>query len=175
MSAPEIALVVAIAENGVIGVAGGLPWKLSSDMAFFKRCTMGKPIIMGRKTYESIGRALPGRTNIVVSRQAGYQPEGVIVLNSLEAALDHGRSIALADRADEVAVIGGANIYEQAMEAADRLYVTHVKAKPEGDVFFDPIDPLVWREVAREAFDAGPKDDVGFDIVTYERVRAHSK
>lgn len=174
MSAPEIALVVAIAENGVIGAEGALPWKLSSDMAFFKRCTMGKPIIMGRKTYESIGRALPGRTNIVVSRQAGYQPEGVIVINSLEAAVDHGRTIALADKVDEVAVIGGANIYAQAMDVADRLYVTHVKAKPEGDVFFDPIDPLVWCEVAREGFEAGPKDDVGFDIVTYERARVRN-
>lgn len=170
MSAAKIVLVVAIAENGAIGMDGGLPWKLSSDMAFFKQHTMGKPIIMGRKTFQSIGRPLPGRTNIVVSRQTGYQPDGVIVVNSLEAALDHGRTIALADKVDEVAVIGGAQIYAQAMDVADRLYVTHVRAAPEGDTFFGEIDRAVWTEVARRSFEAGPKDDVGFDIVTYARV-----
>lgn len=170
MSAPKIVLVVAIAENGAIGIDGGLPWKLSSDMAFFKQHTMGKPIIMGRKTFQSIGRPLPGRTNIVVSRQAGYQPDGVIVVNSLEAALDHGRTIALADKVDEVAVIGGAQIYAQAMEVADRLYVTHVRAAPAGDTFFGMICSANWTEVSRQSFDAGPKDDVGFDIVTYARV-----
>lgn len=170
MSGVKVTLVVAMAENGVIGADGGLPWKLSSDMAFFKRCTMGKPIVMGRKTYESIGRALPGRTNIVVSRQQAYQPQGVIVISDLEAALDHGRTIALADKVDEVAVIGGAEIYAQALGAADRLYVTHVDARPEGDAFFGPIDLGVWREVERQKFTAGPRDDTGFDIVTYDRI-----
>src|SRR5690349_15195678 len=129
---PIIAMIAGVARNNVIGADGGIPWKIPSDMAFFKRTTMGKPIVMGRKQYETVGRPLPGRTNIVVTRQAGYQPEGVTVLDNLGAALDHARAVAAADGASEVMVIGGGEIYAQAMPLAARLYISHVDLEPEG-------------------------------------------
>src|SRR5215218_1135337 len=110
-----IAMIAGVARNNVIGANGGIPWKIASDMAFFKRTTMGKPIVMGRKQYETVGRPLPGRANIVVTRQPGYAPEGVIVVDSLQAGLDRARDIAVADGVDEVMVIGGGEIYAQAM------------------------------------------------------------
>src|SRR5262245_43404899 len=115
-------MIAAVAENGVIGSHGAIPWRLPSDFAFFKRTTMGKPRIMGRRTFESIGKPLPGRINIVVTRQPGYQPEGVLVFDSLAAALDRAQAIASVDRADEVMVGGGGEIYREAMPLADRLY-----------------------------------------------------
>lgn len=164
-----IAMIAGVAENGVIGAKGTIPWRIPSDMAFFKRTTMGKPIIMGRRQYESVGRPLPGRTNLVVSRRPGYQPEGVIVINDLEAALEHGRTIAAADGAGEAMVIGGGEIYAAAMPVADRLYISHIALAPPGDVVFPEIDPAVWQVVAEPTLEPSPKDDAVFTVRIYER------
>ena len=145
----RIAMIAAVGRNGAIGSDRQLPWRLPSDFAFYKRTTMGKPLIVGRKTFESIGKPLPGRTNIIVTRQEGYAPEGAEVFADLDAAIARGREIAVRDGVDEVFINGGAQIYRAAMDRADRLYITHVDAEPEGDTFFPEIDPEVWegREV----------------------------
>lgn len=165
-----IALIAGVARNSVIGANGGIPWKIPSDMGFFKRMTMGKPIVMGRKQYETVGRPLPGRTNIVVTRQAGYQPDGVVVVDSLEAALDRARAIAAADGAVEVMVIGGGDIYAQAILMADRLYISHVDLAPEGEVLFPPIDPAVWRVVDEPEVPVSERDSASFRVRVYERL-----
>lgn len=167
-----VAIIAAVGENGVIGAGNDLPWRLPSDFAFFKRTTMGKPLIMGRKTFESIGKPLPGRTNIVVSRQKGYQPDGVIVIDSLAAALVHAQTIAAADGASEVVVGGGGDIYRAAMPLADRLYITHVAASPAGDTTFPPIDPAVWEVADEPDIARTPRDSASFRIKIYERRRA---
>ena len=166
-----ISLVVAIAQNGVIGIDGDLPWRLSSDLKRFKRDTMGKPIIMGRKTWESIGRPLPGRANIVVTRNRDYRAEGAQVVTSLQDALILANTKARCDGVDEVCVIGGGQLYKEAIEKADRLYVTHVLAEPEGDTYFPDIDPSRWRPVSREEFPIGEKDSAATIYVIYERNR----
>lgn len=165
----DIALVVAMAENGVIGREGGLPWRLSTDLKRFKAVTMGKPIIMGRKTWESIGRPLPGRLNIVISRDPAYVAEGAEVVPSLDAGL------ALAEEraggADEICVIGGGEIFRQALEHSDRLYVTHVLADVTGDAHFPPIDSAHWEAVSSEDVPAGEKDVYPTRYVVYQRGR----
>ena len=133
MSVP-IAMIAGVARNGVIGANGTIPWKIPSDMAYFKRMTMGKPIVMGRKQYESVGRPLPGRTNIVVTRQSGYTRDGIEVFPTLEAALDRARAVAVRDGAAEIMVIGGGEIYAQALDRAARLYISHIELDPAGDV-----------------------------------------
>lgn len=166
----HISFVVAIAENGIIGRDNNLPWKLSGDMAFFKRVTMGKPVIMGRKTWESLPRRpLPGRPNIVVTRDPAYVAEGAEVATSAEAAL--ARGIALAEEAGvgEVAVIGGAQLYAETFDRATRLYITEVHAAPEGDVSFPGFDRRQWREVSRERHEAGEKDSAAYSFVLLER------
>jgi len=140
---PVLSLIVAMARNGVIGIENRLPWRLPADLGYFKQVTMGKPIVMGRNTYESIGRPLPGRQNIVVTRQAGYAAPGCTVVHGLPEALD-----AAADSA-EVMVIGGAALYAQALALARRLYVTVIDAEFAGDARFPAIDPRLWREVQR--------------------------
>ncbi|HVW90979.1 MAG TPA: dihydrofolate reductase [Devosia sp.] len=165
----RLAMIAAVAENGVIGAGSRIPWRIPSDMAHFKRVTMGKPIIMGRRQFEIFNRPLPGRTNLVVSRQPGYQPEGVIVINDLMAAIDHAKTIAEAEGADEAVVIGGGEIYAEAMPLADRLYISHVALRPEGDVFFPAIDPAVWKVVAEPAVEPSPKDEAGYAVRVYER------
>ena len=164
-----VALIAAIGENHVIGVAGRIPWRLPSDFAFFKRMTLGKPVIMGRKTFESIGRPLPGRTNLVVSRQPGYQPDGVIVLSSLDAALLHADAIATADHADEIIVAGGGEIYREAMPRADRLVITHVALAPEGDARFPDIDPDVWQVIDMPQIARTERDSADFCVKIYHR------
>ena len=161
-----LALIVAVAENGVIGRDGGLPWRLSGDLRYFKAVTMGKPIIMGRKTFESIGRPLPGRPNLVVSRTPGFSPEGVCVYDSLEAAVAHAEEL----ESGEVMVIGGAGLYEAALEIADRLYLTEVHAEVEGDVTFPAFDHVEWAETSREKHAAGEKDDHDHSFVVFDRV-----
>ena len=136
-----VAIIAAVAANGVIGNGNTIPWHLPSDFAHFKRMTVGKPLIMGRKTFESIGRPLPGRTNIVVTRQDGYHPDGVIVSPTLEAALEQAQAVATRDRANEVMIGGGGEIYAQALPIADRLYITHVGANPPGDAYFPAGQP----------------------------------
>jgi len=164
-----IAMIAGVARNDVIGADGGIPWKIPSDMGFFKRTTMGKPIVMGRKQYETVGRPLPGRSNIVVTRRAGYQPEGVIVVHSLESALEKAQEIAASEGASEVMVIGGGDIYAQAMPLADRLYISHVDLAPEGDVRFPRIDPAVWTVIDEPGVPASDKDSASFRVRVYER------
>jgi dihydrofolate reductase len=166
----RLAIIVAQAENRVIGIGNKLPWHLPEDLRYFKQVTMAKPIIMGRKTYESIGRPLPGRTNIVISRQEGYAPPGVRVVGSLEAAIELADSICLIDGAEEAMVIGGAQIYEQALARADRLYVTQVHASVEGDAWFPSFEPTQWREVGREDFTATEANPYDYSFIVLDRV-----
>lgn len=168
MSVP-IAMIAAVAANGVIGDNGRLPWHLPSDFAFFKAQTLGKPLLMGRKTFESIGRPLPGRTNIVVTRQRGYQPEGVLVIDDLEAALEHARSIAVADGAAEVMIGGGESLYRAVLPQADRLYITHVELEPAGDTCFPDIDPEEWEVTGEPDAPRSPRDGAAFRITLYTR------
>ena len=169
----RIAIYVAIAENGVIGRDNGLPWRLSTDLKRFKATTMGKPIIMGRKTWESIGRPLPGRASIVVTRDANFRAEGADVVTSLEDGITlaavRGRCM---PGADEACVIGGGEIYRQALALADRLYVTHVLADIDGDTCFPPIDPAVWEAVNTETYPASDKDTHATRYTVYERREA---
>ena len=167
-----LSVIVAAAENGVIGRNNALPWHLPEDLQHFKRLTMGKPILMGRKTFESIGRPLPGRTNIVISRQPGYQPDGVKTVDSLSAALELAESIALIDGTDELMVIGGAQIYEEALPLAGRLYLTRVHAEIEGDAVLPEIDWQGWREVARERHPAEPPNPYEYSFLVYEAAGA---
>ena len=163
---------VAAAENGVIGNNNALPWYLPEDLRYFKRVTMGKPIIMGRKTFESIGRPLPGRTNIVITRNTTLQVEGVKVVYSLDEALELAASIALLDGAQEAVVIGGAQIYQAAIPGADRLYLTKVHANVEGDAVMPDINWARWREVSREYCVAEPPHPYNYSFLCYESVGA---
>ena len=166
----HLSFVVAIADNGVIGRDNDLPWKLSGDMAHFKRVTMGKPVIMGRKTWESLPRKpLPGRPNIVVTRDPAYVAEGAEVVTGTEAALARGIALAREAGASEVAVIGGAQLYAEMFDHATRLYITEVHAEPEGDVSFPAFDMSKWREVSRERHEAGEKDSAAYSFVLLER------
>lgn len=168
MSVP-VAMIAAVGANGVIGAAGEIPWRLPTDFAHFKRMTLGKPLIMGRKTFESIGKPLPGRTNIVVTRQAGYAPEGVIVAGSLAEALARAQEIAAESGASEVMIGGGGEIYHEAMPLAERLYVTHVEASPDGDAVFPDIDPKIWEVEDVLALGRGERDSHAFTVKTYCR------
>jgi len=166
---PEIVLIVAVAENGVIGSSGAIPWRLKADQQRLKAMTMGKPIVMGRKTFESLRRPLTGRTNIVVTRDANFRAAGAVVTTSFADARATALGDALRRLATEIAVIGGAEIYAQWMDVADRLEVTEVHAKPEGNTRLAPIDLREWEEVAR-AFHARTDDDTAdFSYVTYRR------
>ena len=164
----EIVFVLAVAENGVIGANGSIPWRLKSDMQRFKALTIGKPVVMGRKTFVSLPRPLPGRTNIVITRDAGYRAAGAIVTTSSAEARAIARGDALRRSVGEIAVIGGGEIYAQWMDIADRLEITEVHARPEGDAFFE-IDKAQWEELARERHAAGPHDSADFSYVTYRR------
>jgi len=166
----EIVLVVAVAENGVIGADGAMPWRLKSDMARFKALTMGRPIVMGRKTFESFPRRpLPGRTNIVVTRNAAYRAAGAVVTTSFADAQAIATGDALRRFATEIAIIGGTEIFAAWMDRADRLEITEVHARPDGDTRFAAIDPTRWEEVARVRNPAGPGDSADFSYVTFRR------
>lgn len=166
----QIVIIAAVAENGAIGRGGTMPWRLKSDMQHYRKLTLGKPVVMGRKTYLSLSiKPLPGRTNIVVSRDRNFTAPGVLVAPSLEAALSAARGDAMRRGADAIMVIGGAEIYAQAMPVAERLEITRIHMPAEGDTVFPDIDPAVWRETARSAQPAGPSDDAAVDFVTYER------
>ena len=169
-SRPRIAFVVASSKNGVIGRQGKLPWRLSSDLKFFKTITMGKPLVMGRKTWESLPkRPLPGRDNIVITRQRGYNAPGAIVVADPEAAISKAEMFARRAGSDEIAVIGGGEIFSVLLPRADRVDLTEVDLEVEGDTFLPKLDPLHWREVARERFSQGEKDDADFVIRTLVR------
>jgi dihydrofolate reductase len=165
----KIVLVAAIGDNNVIGRDGQLPWRLKSDLAHFRKVTLNKPVVMGRKTYQSIGQPLKERTNIVISRDATFAAPGVVTAPSFEAALALARQDAERRGADEIMIIGGSDIFAAALPLADRLEITHVHASPQGDVVFPPIEPKVWREMSRTEHAAGPKDDAGFAVATYIR------
>lgn len=159
-----ISLIVAASTNNVIGVAGELPWHLSDDLKRFKSLTMGKPIVMGRKTFESIGRALPGRQNIVITKQDGYLAEGCDVVGSV------GGAIAAVSDSDEIMVIGGGEIYQLFLPLAQRIYLTRVATDVEGDTFFAELDDDTWRETAREEFQADENNDHDFAVHCFERI-----
>mgnify|MGYP001550207048 CR=1 FL=1 len=160
-----ISLIVAVSENNVIGRDNDLPWHLPDDMKFFREKTRGHPIILGRKNYESIGRPLPGRRNIVVSRDSSLKIEGCEVVGSVEEAME----LASEGEADEVFVIGGGQIYKQAFKLADRIYLTRVHAEIEGDVFFPEIDPEEWELVSQKDHEVDEQHAYGFTFEEYRR------
>ncbi len=161
---------VARGANGVIGRAGALPWRLSSDLALFKSLTLGKPVIMGRRTWQSLPRRpLPGRLNVVLSRDGGFAPLGAVVCETFAEAVQIARDQAREDGAEEVCVIGGAAVFALAIPRAQRIYLTEVEARPEGDVFFPPLDETTWLEQRRETHAAGPDDDHAFVFRVLER------
>lgn len=161
----RINIVVAKSENDVIGRDGDLPWRLSADLQHFKATTFGHPLVMGRKTHESIGRPLPGRQNIIVTRQADYRAAGCTIADSLEQA------IAGALPAEEIMVIGGATLYAAALPLTDRIYLTEVHARLDGDTHFPPLDRKAWREVSRERHEADESNDHDYSFVVLDRLR----
>lgn len=167
---PHLALVVARARNGVIGRDGDLPWRLRSDLQRFKAVTMGKPCIMGRKTWDSLPlKPLPGRLNLVLSKDESFEAKGAVVCTTLDEAVEIAREQAMDDGVDEVCVIGGAGLFAAALPRARRLYLTEVEAEPEGDVRFPPFDEAAWVEVSSEAVPPGEKDDHAFVFRVLER------
>ena len=165
----KIVLVAAVGNNGVIGRAGGMPWRLKSDLQHFKRLTLNRPVIMGRKTYVSIGKPLPQRTNIVITRDANFSAPGVVTAPNFEAALALAREDADRRGSDEIMVIGGSEVFAAAMPLADRLEITHVHSDTQGDVTFPPIDPALWRAAQRSEHRAGPQDEAAFAVTVYAR------
>ena len=171
----ELVLVAAVARNAVIGGRNGLLWRLPSDLRRFKALTLGKPLVMGRKTFTSIGRALPGRETIVVTRDPGFSAASVIVAHDLGTALALARTRAEAMGADAVVIAGGGDLYAQTITLADRLAITEVALQPSGDAMFPPIDPAAWREIRREQGLRGPTDEADFSFVDYERAKADDR
>ncbi|WP_193176559.1 dihydrofolate reductase [Oricola nitratireducens] len=176
---PIVSLIVAVSQNGTIGRNGDMPWRLSSDLKRFKALTMGSPVIMGRKTFESIGKPLPGRLNIVVTRNYDWSADGVMRVGSLDSAIELATAwLESAEPdpehpdeplADEIFIIGGGEIYAQAVGIADMLYVTHVLAEVDGDTGFPEIDPAVWERIEAEDVPAGEKDSHPTRFTVYER------
>ncbi len=166
----KISLVVAASENGVIGRGGGLPWRQSSDLKTFRRLTMGKPMIMGRRTFESIGKPLDGRDNIVVTRDPFFEVNGVSVAPGVADAVTLARVLAMTRGADEIMVIGGAQIYDALLPIADRIYLTRIHAEVEGDRHLPPLDPAKWHEVSREVLPKGERDDHAASLFVYDRI-----
>lgn len=161
---PNLSVIAALADNRVIGVDNRLPWRLPADLQHFKKVTMGKPMIMGRKTWESLPGLLPGRPHVVITRDAEYRAEGAQVVHSLQQALELYRD------ADELMLVGGANLYGQAIPLAARMYLTHVHASPEGDAFFPDFDASHWREIGREEGACDEKNTLSHTFVTLQRV-----
>lgn len=161
----RVSIIVAMATNRVIGANNGIPWRLPNELKLFKSVTMGHPIVMGRKTYESINRLLPGRTTVVVTRQPGYQVPGAVIAHSLEAAIAACRS------ADEIFVIGGGELYRAALPIADRIYLTTVEAEPAGDTFMPEFCLSDWRETSSQSFSADDKHPYAYRFAVLDRVR----
>ena len=166
---PEIVLIVAVADNGVIGSGNAIPWRLKADQQRFKALTMGKPIVMGRRTFLSLKRPLAGRTNIVMTRDPEFSADGAVVTASVEHAYEAARGDALRRSVAEIAVIGGAEVYAQWIDVADRLEITEVHARPDGETRFDGPDRVAWREIARERHSAAEGDSADYSYVTYRR------
>jgi dihydrofolate reductase len=169
VSGAVVALIVAVAENGVIGRAGQLPWRLPSDLRHFRKLTLGKPVIMGRKTYASIGRPLDGRDTIVLSARSGGYPAGVRVAASLDEALAIARGLAAARGAEEIIIAGGAQVYRAALPTAERVYLTLVHARPQGDTTLAPFAADTWREVVRRPMAASSADECSAEFIVLER------
>lgn len=163
---PRVSIIVAMAKNRVIGAANGIPWHLPNELKLFKSVTMGHPIVMGRRTYESINRLLPGRTTVIVTRQPGYQVPGAIIAHSLEDA------IAACPADDEIFVIGGGELYKSALPMADRIYLTTVDAAPDGDTFMPEFDLGEWRETSSQSYPADNEHRYAYRFAVYDRVRA---
>jgi dihydrofolate reductase len=163
----SIALIAAISQNRVLGKNNQLVWHLPKDMRFFKTKTMGYPVVMGRKTFESFGSALPGRTNIIITRNPGYRAEEAITVTSLEAALAEAARY----NSDTIFIAGGAEIYRQALPVADTMYLTHILAEVEGDAFFPEFSETEWQMVAKESVPADEKHAYPFDFVTWKRIK----
>ncbi|MEM7430229.1 MAG: dihydrofolate reductase [Pseudomonadota bacterium] len=161
--------VVAVSLNGVIGADGDMPWHLPSDLKRFKQITMGKPVIMGRKTYESIGRPLPGRPNLVVTRSASFGVPGVHAFGSIDEAIDKAQELAADLSAEEICILGGGEIYSQTLPLVSRIYLTRVMAEMAGDTTYPDLDDTQWREVAREHHTEGAGDTADFMLLTLER------
>jgi dihydrofolate reductase len=168
----DIVLLAAVADNGVIGRDNTLPWRLKSDMAHFRAFTMGKPVVMGRKTYQSIGKPLSGRTTIVVSRDPAFTTAGILAAPNLAAAIAAARGDALRRNSGAIVIAGGGDIYMQAMPMATQLSITEVHKRVEGDARFPAIDLKSWRETARRAHQPAADDEVSYAFVTYERINA---
>ena len=167
---PVIALVVAMGDNGAIGKDGDLPWRsLSSDLRHFRRTTLGKPVIMGRRTFASLGRVLDQRVNIILSRDPDLAVPGAIVANSLGGGLKAARAAADEAGVDEIMVIGGEDVFRETLPLAGRIYLTEVHAAPDADVWFPDWDKSAWREISREKHGAGPGDEHLFSFVLLER------
>jgi dihydrofolate reductase len=164
-----VAFVVAVAENGVIGNKGALPWRMPTDLKRFRQLTLGKPVVMGRKTYESIGKPLDGRDNIVVTRQKDYAPPGIHVVDSVAGAVALGRQLASKRGANEVAIIGGAEVFRAALPLAQRVYLTLVRGRPEGDVVLDAFAPSIWREVSSEPMQQAAGDQFPAAFIVLDR------
>ncbi len=175
MNAAPLVLVVAVAENGVIGRKGELPWRIPGDLKHFKAVTMGKPIVMGRKTYESIGKPLPGRTNIVLTSDKSWHAGGVLVGHSLEEVLRLAGESAKASGAGEIAIIGGSTLFRETLPHAAKIELTEVHASPDGDVLFPEYDRKAFRETRREGPMQGEKDQYPYSVVTLERAGANAQ
>ena len=171
----DIIIVAAVAENGVIGRGNALPWRLKSDMAHFRELTMGKPVVLGRKTFQSIGKPLAGRTTIVISRDKNFSAPGIVVAPNFESALATARGDALRRNAGAIIVAGGADIYAQALPLATRLVITEVHKRVDGDARFPAIDSKLWREVARSEHQPATDDEASFAFVSYQRANAAAK
>ncbi len=165
----RISLVVAVAENGVIGMEGKLPWRLKGDMRFFRKITMGKPVIMGRKTFDSLPKVLDGRDNIIITRQEGFAAGGAFVVASWQEAMALACEKAAGRGADEICVIGGAQIYQRALPAAGRIYLTRVHARPRGDTVFPPLEKSEWREISREFHAGQDGNSADYSIIVLDR------
>lgn len=165
-----IVLVVAVAENGVIGRDKAIPWRIKSDLQHFRALTWGKPVLMGRRTFESIPKPLKGRTTIVVSRNGEFAAPGIVVAPSLETALDVAHADALRRSAEAIMIVGGQDIFARTLPLADRVEVTYVAARPEGDTFFPPLDAATWRSSTRSEHAAGADDEFPYAFVTYQRI-----
>jgi dihydrofolate reductase len=165
MTGMRVSAVVAASDNNVIGKDGGLPWHVSSDLKLFKEITLGKPVIMGRRTWESLPRKpLPGRRNIVITRNPDYVAEGAEIVRSVDEAL------AVCAGEPEVSIIGGGQVYEQAMSRTDRIYLTRIHLEVDGDTLLPDLPAQEWREVERRAFDKGERDDAAFTLVVLDRI-----
>lgn len=168
-------IVVAVAENGVIGKDGRVPWKMGSDMRHFRHLTMNHPVIMGRKTWQSLKQPLVGRDNIIVTSNPDFKAEGGHVVNSLEKAQEIAEEFAKMRGVEQIMIIGGADIYRQTLPHAHLIHMTEIHAQPEGDTFFPAIAQSDWREIARERHEKGRKDDYDYSFVTLERIAKPSK